>query len=153
MYATCIGREPSKEEDEGGTGGGTGGVGSSIRHPGGRRLGDTYPDVDINRCDYLVVAAYNMKLHHVVITFFGAILVGVALMADLDEADTTSACFFSLIHDLLEEEAAGVRKQRTGQRTNLRRATSGLRRLSALSKRKSQLGLHYLWAVAYLACA
>ena len=28
----------------------------------GRRLSSGYPDVDVDRCDYLVVAAFNMKV-------------------------------------------------------------------------------------------
>ena len=50
-------------------------------------------DIDINRCDYLVDANYDMKLHHILIVFVGAFLATVPIVTDGDECDTESATF------------------------------------------------------------
>jgi hypothetical protein len=49
MYGSCLGHSPDGEPDD----------------------GDRYADIDLDRCDYLVVATTNIKFHQIAITFVG----------------------------------------------------------------------------------
>ena len=44
-------------------------------------------DIDINRCDYLVEARGNIKIHLFLITIIGSFLAVYPFMADMDEED------------------------------------------------------------------
>lgn len=60
MYATCIGQPPGDSPIEAAEDDADKKLGRK-----GRRLSGVYPDVDVNRCDYLVVAAFNMKVRSI----------------------------------------------------------------------------------------
>ena len=67
-------------------------------------------DTDINRCDFLVAARADVKVHHLLITIIGAILACYPLMADMDEGDTDLACYLRARHQAASQLGASVQR-------------------------------------------
>ena len=94
-----------------------------------------------------------VQVHHVVITFFSAILVGVALMADMDEADTSTTCFFDSFEDLIAEKRVEERSSFRSKPATLARTKSNLIRASFTTIRTGKKWLHFIWSFLYFTCA
>ena len=67
-------------------------------------------DKDIDRCDYLIKARSDIKVHNLVIMIIGAMLASWPMMEDMDECDTNRACFLNTRLKAASKSAQGANK-------------------------------------------